>query len=237
MISQLCNANYPARYQETMLSGSVFRRRLSEIIKPGMAVLDVGAGNEPTLPPHQRPTGCHYVGLDVSEHELLRAPSGSYDELIVSDVSKRDERLEARFDLILSYSVFEHIKPLDAAVSNLHAYLRPDGTLIAQLSGRRTYFALLNRILPRKAKLLLLRKFHGVDKQDVFPAHYDRCYYRALGDMFGSWGSVDITSFHTGAGYLEKVPILPVIYLKIEDFLFEQNYHDYAATYVILAVR
>ena len=105
-------------------------------MRPGMSVLDLGSGKMPALNPDCRPAGLNYVGLDITAGELARAPSGSYDETVVSDVLEFRPELEGRFDLALSLFLFEHVEPLNAAIENVRRYLRPGGRLIAQLAGR-----------------------------------------------------------------------------------------------------
>ncbi len=111
------------------------------VLEPGVRILDVGAGHSPTLATEERPEGCHYVGLDISRGELEAAPSGAYDELLAHDITK-PLAPEEPFDVVLSWQVFEHLRPLDAAVENLRQALRPGGTLIAQLSGSFAVFAI-----------------------------------------------------------------------------------------------
>lgn len=226
------------RYHETRKNGASFRAHIANELKPNVVILDVGSGNEPVIPLGQRPAGCHYAGLDISEHELLRAPEGAYDEIVVLDATEHDPRLEERFDLIVSLTVFEHIRPLGTAVENLRTYLRPGGVLVASFPGGRTYFAVLNRIVPTPAKHWLLKNFHNDDDPaDIFPAYYDQCHYRALEKMFRPWGETSIESFHTGVGYLKSFPPLRWGYLKWEDQAAARGWDDLASNYVVRAVR
>ncbi len=101
----------------------------------GMTILDVGSGRRPCVPIDRRPPGCTYVGLDISADELQTAPPGSYDRFVVGDVSSRAVDLGTQFDLVVSFQVLEHVRPLDAAFENLRHYLRPGGRMIAQFSG------------------------------------------------------------------------------------------------------
>src|SRR5207237_5367447 len=120
---------------------------LNRALDAGAAVLDVGSGRRPTIPPTDRPAGVHYAGLDVSADELALAPSGSYDETVVSPAEQRVPHLVGRFDLIVSWGVFEHLRDLPPAAANFRAYLKPGGTLVAFLAGRYAAYAIANRII------------------------------------------------------------------------------------------
>jgi SAM-dependent methyltransferase len=85
---------------------------------------------------------------DVSLTELEQAPTGAYDDVVVADIVQRIPELEEQFDVVLSWQVFEHVKPLDVAVENVRTYLRPGGLIVAQLSGTFSAFGLLNRMVP-----------------------------------------------------------------------------------------
>src|SRR5713101_5011048 len=78
----------------------------------GVSILDVGCGRNPTIAPQERPPGCTYAALDLSSKELAKAPEGSYDAVLEGDVAERHPQLEGRFDLIVSWQVLEHVKPL-----------------------------------------------------------------------------------------------------------------------------
>ena len=64
-----------------------FESQFQLLLTPGVRILDVGSGRKPALVPERRPQGCFYTGLDISNKELLLAPSGSYDEVIEADVA------------------------------------------------------------------------------------------------------------------------------------------------------
>src|SRR5687768_1406571 len=101
----------PPRYAERWRDA--FEDRLKEELRPGVRILDVGSGRRPALAIEMRPEGCFYAGLDISEAEMLRAPVSSYDEYYVSDVTKRVEEFKGQFDVVISWQVLEHVKPLD----------------------------------------------------------------------------------------------------------------------------
>jgi len=134
----------PARYDGVWRAP--FYERVDQLIRPGMSILDVGAGRSPTITRERRPAGVEYVGLDISASELATAGPDAYDETWVADVTQRVPALEDRFDLILSWQVLEHVKPLGAAFDNFHAYLCPRGRFVGHFSGTFSFFGLASRL-------------------------------------------------------------------------------------------
>ena len=154
-----------------------FQAGIQPELHPGCVIIDVGGGRKPAISRSDLPEGATYIGIDLSTAELSAAPPGSYDRVIGADVTEPQPGLEGCADLVVSWQVLEHVAPLDAAISNIHSYLRPGGLLVAQLSGGRSAFALINRLIPHQlAKVVMQRLLHR-DPETVFPAPYDRCTY------------------------------------------------------------
>ncbi len=213
------------------------RQHVADYLKPGMRVLDLGGGAYPTVLPENRPPGIHYVGFDISEEELLRAPLGSYDEIRACNVLHRLPDLAEQFDLILTVQTLEHIKPLDVAIENLRSYLRLGGEFIAQMTGTFTYFSMLNRVVPPKMKNWVLYKIHQRPEDDIFPAYYDKCWHGALEKTFSDWSDVQIKPYYTGGGYLNfSVPMFK-LYLQYEDWVARNNHRNLASHYFVRAVK
>ena len=170
-------------------------------LQDGSTVLDVGSGRNPTVPPADRPATTRYVGLDVSRNELLLAGQAAYDELVVADLAAPVPALVGTVDVAMSWQVFEHVRPLDQALDNLHSYLKPGGTLVSLFSGSWSVFGIVNRLLPNAAGRRLVEttmRRRGTD-HPVFPAYYDRCAYGALRRMTPAWTTVEIFPLFRGA--------------------------------------
>lgn len=210
---------------------------LAECLRPGCRVLDVGAGRTPFVAPDQRPEGCRYVGLDVSEAELRAAAPGAYDEVVVGDVTAPQPALEGAFDLVISWQLLEHVRPLDAALDNIRSYLRPGGRFIGQLSGRYSFFALAGRLLPTRAAHLALWIAQRRDPATVFPAHYDRCWASALRRTLNGWSRAEVQPRFEGDPYLTRWPALLAANAVYEHWALRGGHDDLATHYLIDAVR
>lgn len=212
-----------------------------ELLQPslseGCRVLDVGAGRTPFLAPDRRPAGCEYVGLDVSRSELEAAPAGSYDHFVVGSVCEPREELRDRFDVVISWQLLEHVKPLDDALDNVRSYLRPGGQFLGWLSGAFSYFALASRVLPVGVTRAILQFAQGRDPATVFPAHYHHCWDTALRRDLSTWTSAEIVPMWRGDVYLRRFPALVALNSRYERWAMGRCYDDLATHYLIDARR
>jgi len=225
----------PERYAEHWMGP--FFERVHPAIDPGIAILDVGSGRTPTIPPDQRPPECRYVGLDISASELEAAPEGSYDETVVGDLTKRDTRLEDRFDVIVSWQVLEHVASLESVLGNLHAYLRPGGRLVSQLSGSFAIFALMSRIIPHRVSVRLMKGLLGIEPETRFETRFDHCYHRALERLLSGWQAHEIVTRYNAGGYFAFSRPLLRLYLVYENWLARTNRRNLATHYIIVGVK
>lgn len=227
-------AGHP-RYRDDWLAP--FRAAIESELRPGFVVIDVGGGRRPAIARPDLPTGTTYIGLDLSELELMAAPPGSYDRVIVGDVVERQPYLEGSADLVVSWQVLEHVAPLGDAISNIHAYLRPGGLFVAQLSGGRSAFALINRVIPHRVAKLVMKRLLRRDPESVFPAMYDRCTYSALCRTLSDWSDVRIVPRYRGAQYFRFLPLLQILYVRMEDLIVRGGHKDLATHYLVVARR
>jgi len=202
----------------------------------GCKILDVGAGRRPVFPVEDRPLGCEYVGLDISGSELAAAPAGSYDRCVEGDVCQPIPELCNEFDLVISWQLLEHVKPLDDALDNIYSYLKPGGQFVAKLSGSFSYFAMINRLLPFWATRLMLR-FTGRDPATVFPAYYHHCWATEIERIMRKWTSSDVIPLYHGSRYLVKIRPLLALYSLYENWAMTSARVNLATHYIIDARR
>lgn len=222
----------PGRYGYSMQS--VFLDHVRPLLIPDVAIVDVGAGRSPTIPRAYRPAGCRYVGLDVSESELRAAAPDAYDRTIAHDIT-RPLPLEEQFDVVLSWQVLEHVRPIDQALDNLRHVLRPGGTIVAQVSGAFAAFALLARVVPHRARVWAMARFLGHPEEIKFPTYYDRCWASALERILAEWSSVTILPYYRGAVYFAFSRPLQRMYLGYESALARRNVRNLATHYLLIA--
>ena len=214
-----------------------YRARARAALEPGMVVLDVGAGAEPAVAPADRPEGVRYVGMDISDHELRRAGPGAYDEIVVASVTEPQPRLEERFDLVLSYHVLEHVRPLGDALEQMRRALKPGGRMVIQLAGGRSLSGVLNRLVPHAVAKWAMHRLLSRDPDSVFPAHYDHCHDDGIRERMGAWSQVEITPLYTAAGYLGFARPLQAAYVAIEELIVCADRRNLATYYQVDARR
>lgn len=211
-----------------------FRGRLADALRPGVRILDVGAGARPMVPPEDRPAGVTYVGFDVEGDELEKAPAGSYDDMVVGDVCTLRPELVGEFDLVLSWLTMEHVKPVPTALQNLARYQRPGGRFLGYLAGGYAVHAVLNRIVPHTAAKWAMQRATGREPDTVFRAHYDRCHYTALREVAdGAWARAEVVPLFTGGWYFSFSPWLRAPFLAYEEWAYSGDHRNLAAYYLI----
>jgi SAM-dependent methyltransferase len=207
-------------------------------MKPGATVLDVGAGRRPVIPLEEiRDT--YYVALDVDAEELEAAPEGLYKESVVSPIETYQPQLANRFDLVASFYVFEHVRSLETAIENCRLYLKPGGTMVTQFSGRFSYFAVANQVIPHAVTRKLGKVLAGREPHTIFPAFYNNCWYGAVAKLMHNWREVEIRPLYTGAGYLDRKPFALVkpAYLASENWTERGTHKNLASHYLVVAKK
>jgi SAM-dependent methyltransferase len=231
------SSGLPERYHRPWRES--FDAAIFERLRPGCAVLDIGSGRHPAIPPDRRPESTTYTGLDISMHELAEAGPGAYSETVEADATVLQQSLVGRFDLVISWQVLEHVADLESTVSNVHSYLKPGGRFVALFSGARSVFGLINRALPdRIGSRIVDRTMKRTEKNiPVFPAHYDRCTASRLDPMFTGWSEYELTPLYNGASYFDFLPPLRRAYLVYENAIHRRRVANLATHYLIVAER
>lgn len=224
----------PARYGFRMQD--VFLARVLERLSPGARVLDLGGGRNPAVPTDLRPSGVHYVGLDISADELANAPPGAYDDTVVHDVTQAIPG-QGTYDLVVSWQVLEHVVPLAVALENVRDALKPGGALIAQVSGSFAIFSLAARVMPHRVRVAAMVRLLGHRSESKFPTRYDHCWATALDRSLSNWSEHELVLFYRGAAYLSALRPLQRAYLAYENAVAQRRVRNLATHYLIVATR
>ena len=164
-------------------------RRLAAILRPGMAVLDVGAGTGAITADIARAVGPRGSALGIDRDEsmirLARERHGDVANLAFERCDVLELRDEARFDLVTAARALQWIEHPDRALARMYAATRPGGQAVVleythadlvwepapPASVRRFYDAFLawrdangwdNRIGDRLAELLAAAGYRDV---------------------------------------------------------------------------
>lgn len=151
-------------------------RLIWNYVRPGMAVWDLGGGKCPCFSAERKAElRLHVTGLDLSEEELVSAPAGSYDEVVVADITKPMDVQNAA-DLVICQSIMEHVPDNQAAITAVARILRPGGIALIFVPCRKAWYARLNLSLPDTVRKKLVQLLYG-DRAEFngFQPFYDRC--------------------------------------------------------------
>jgi SAM-dependent methyltransferase len=213
---------YKIRFGATEDAYNGFKPLLKELIadRKCRCILDVGGGAQPQLSAEDIEGNgeIHYTVMDISEEELALAPD--YYEKIVMDISGNMAEPAARYDLVFSRFVAEHVADARQLHLNVLALLRPGGVAVHFFP---TLFAIpfvANWILPEWLSVRLLSRER--QERGKFPARYRWCIgptkraikrYEELG-----YEVVEYAGFF-GHGYYDSMPWLRRTHAVIRSWL------------------
>jgi SAM-dependent methyltransferase len=177
---------------------------------------EIGGGRDPLFTAEAaRDHGFELTVNDIDAGELALTPQGlktaRFD--IAGNLSEPDVA-RAGYDLMFSRMVFEHVRDVEQAWTNIHSLLAPGGVALAFFPTLWSPVFALNHVLPEKASRAIVhalfpaRRDGGSDPK--FPALYDWCRgsARHLSPMLGRAGFTDIhIQPFWGHGYLKRVPV------------------------------
>jgi 2-polyprenyl-3-methyl-5-hydroxy-6-metoxy-1,4-benzoquinol methylase len=149
----------------------------------GMKVYDVGGGKQPFVNVDKKQASrLHVVGIDICHDELVRAPVGSYDEMVCADIARVKGRVDG--DLVICQAVLEHVRDTENAIKSISSLLKQGGKALIFVPSRNAVFARLNIILPECVKRYLLYTiFPSARGAQGFPSYYHKCTPNELSDL------------------------------------------------------
>jgi SAM-dependent methyltransferase len=180
-------------------------------------VCEVGGGANPALGlEFVRAHGIDYTVVDISEDELTKAPDG-YRKLL-GDVASPDFVAPARYDLVFSRMVAEHVRRPEQFHRNVYGMLVEGGRALHFFPTLYALPFVLNRLVPDAVSERLLQVVQpGRGRQGrhgKFPAFYHWCRgptRRQLERFHGVGFTVEEYIGFFGHAYFRKLRPLQVI--------------------------
>lgn len=164
----------PARFR---LDGNAdFQKTFAhQYLRANSTVYDVGGGKQPFVTACiKRELNLQIVGIDISQDELDKAPTGVYDRKIAHDIARFQGEGEA--DVIICQAVLEHVEDIEGAFQAIASCLRSGGVACIFVPSRNALFARLNILLPQKIKeYLLFHIYPNTRTTQGFPSFYKEC--------------------------------------------------------------
>jgi len=109
----------------------------AQVLRAGARVLEIGSGRG-TLLGELRRRGVHAVGIEPNASLAIDAVRRTPPLPVARMSGDRLGFADARFDLVLSFDVFEHIADSDAHLSEVRRVLRPGGVYALQTPNKWT---------------------------------------------------------------------------------------------------
>lgn len=201
-------------------------------------IYDVGGGKNPFfLAEEKNRLSLQVTGIDISGQELARAPAGSYDETLASDIAQVVSRCDG--DVIICQAVLEHVIDTEKAFTAIASLLKVGGLALIFVPSRNAVFARINLLLPQKIKESLLYGIYPQTRHSQgFPSFYHRCTPRDFEQMAQENGmALDCVRYYYKSSYFEfffPAYILWRLYQRIAVFLIGTQA---AETFAVVLVK
>jgi SAM-dependent methyltransferase len=205
--------------------------------------MEIGGGRHPLFTSEEAETyGFEMTINDISPIELENMKTPGFKTACFDIAGDIPAIYEDAFDLMYSRMVFEHVKDVERAWSNIYRLLAPGGVAIAFYP---TLFALpflVNKLIPESVSSTIVSMLYPAREekdQPKFPAYYDHCYGSAsrVEPMLREIGFSDaeVLPFY-GHSYFKKIPVAREIGAAISNLVRRSNFTP-LSTYAYAIVR
>jgi SAM-dependent methyltransferase len=199
-IQELDRRYYPGYVDEHVRFDAMIRAHL----RPGVAVLDAGAGRGVMYPYDYRTVVARMAGADT---DPAIAENANLTDAAVADLTHLPYE-DGTFDLVFSKYVFEHLEEPLRAMRELRRVLKPGGHLLIHTPNRWHYVAMFATITPTRFHSWFNAK-RGRVEADTFPTRYRANDRRTL-ERLGAASGLRIVEFvllETKPDYLYFHPV------------------------------
>ena len=158
-------------------------------------LLEVGGVDRPLL---SRSTDYEFIGLDIDERPEC---ASLYDRFVVQSV---EDPLPGRVDMIISFTLLEHVPDNTAAIKAMYRGLNAGGSIHHYVpSGLHPYSLALRAIGARLQRRLIPMLRPGAEDVTGYPAYFDLCTPRAMTEALVAVGfaEIDLQPFYRANDY------------------------------------
>lgn len=193
---------------EDLWDVKLFRNEVISSLRPGVRVLDVGAGRGALKELSFRGMGAEIWGVDV-DPAVLTNPN--LDKAFVTSASALTGVENQSIDVVISCNVLEHVSDPKALLGEIRRVLKPGGVFLAKTPNKFHYMPLVASLTPIWFHRLYNR-WRGREEVDTFPTRYLLNSRRAVARMAESVG-LEVDRLWTVEGRPEYLRLTPPTYL------------------------
>lgn len=143
-------------------------------------LLEIGCGSSAWLPYFRREFGLEIWGLDYSARGCEMAMkvlerSGEHGQIVNADFFQPPEELAGKFDLVVSFGVFEHFDDTQSAITAMSAFLSSGGVSVTVIPNMVGLVGKLQKLLNPE-----VYQIHVPLSADRLSAAHDRSVWQLL---------------------------------------------------------
>ena len=147
-------------------------------------ILEVGGTNRPIL---KKSHDYIYFGLDIDPNPLC---FDVYDFFLVQSI---ENKLEKKFDLIISKTLLEHLTDNNKCLSVIYDALHKKGMTIHYIPSKYHFYSIILRIIGPKLQKILIHYFRPeAELVTGYPAYFHKCSPSQIKELCKKIGFNDI---------------------------------------------
>ncbi len=170
--------------------GQVLKERIKADLaqRSGVTVLEVGGIDRPLL---KKNPAFRYHGMDIESKERCFE---LYDEFLVQSIEKA---IAAKYQMIISTTLLEHVPNNAAAVQDMYQGLTPGGVMHHFIPSKNHPYSICLRLVGPRLQQTLIRYLRPDSVATTgYPAFFNHCSPREMEDLFQRAGFVEIHLQH-----------------------------------------
>lgn len=231
-ISKNLTQKYPSFF-----GGGSYPQKINEEIHKALTtlkpktILEIGGIDRPLL---KKSEHYQYIGVDIEYQENCNKV---YDTFITQSV---EEALPITTDLILSFTLMEHVKDNTATVQNMYAALQANGKTIHYMPSKWHPYSIALRLVGPvlQKKLIAILRPEAVDVTG-YPAYFNHCSPSSMEKLFKRSGFIDIqvTAFYRASDYFAFFVPFFILVAFYENICKALNFRGACSGFVICAKK
>ncbi|MBN9079800.1 MAG: methyltransferase domain-containing protein [Rhizobiales bacterium] len=152
--------------------------------KQPKTILEAGGVDRPLL---KKGNGFKFIGVDIEKRDGC---DHLYDQFIVQSV---EDAMPVAVDMIISITLMEHVPDNRRAAASIFQSLNPSGSTYHYIpSGLHPYSISLRLVGPAIQKFLIPILRPGAEAVTGYPAFFNYCTPKAMGNLFKDAGFTDV---------------------------------------------